>query len=180
LSLQNLNWIKPLLKDLKSNNLDLSNYDYKVIILGRAGPIIPQTGKKEKHFFCNTITTGETIGYAWGGDDVIIMVENGLKIPSYYKCPSFIKFAMPGWQQIVHEILHKFGAVDVYEFDWQKNPNREKALKLEPESEVDKSIMANGWAGYCSKYRATYSCTASDLEKIYLDKFNRIKLGLEG
>jgi hypothetical protein len=44
---------------------------------------------------------------------------------------------------------------------------------------VDKSIMANGMSGYCNKYATTYSCTAEDLEKIYLDKYNRIKLGLE-
>lgn len=175
LSLQNLSWIDPLLNNLKSNNLDLSNYDYKVIVLGKAGPIIPQTGEKEKQYLCKTMTTGDIMGYA---SDVIVMAENGLEIPSYYKCPNCIRFAMPGWQQIVHEILHKFGAVDVYEFDWQENPSREEALKLELESEVDKSIMANGWYGYCNKYGTIYSCIAGDLEKIYIDKYNKIKLGL--
>lgn len=182
LSLQNLTWIDPLLGDLREQ-FDFSNYDYKVIVLGKAGPIIPQTGEKEKYYFDNVMTTGDIMGYYYGGSgEVIVMVENGLRIPSYYHKTGeviFTKFFMPGWQQIIHEILHGFGAVDVYEFDWQKNPARVEALKLESESEVDKSIMANGWPTYCSKYQATFSCGPEDTEKIYLDKYNRIKLGLE-
>ncbi|MDI6602570.1 MAG: hypothetical protein QME57_00415 [Patescibacteria group bacterium] len=178
LSLQNPTWIDPLLNNLEANNFNFSNYDYKVIILGKAGPNIPQIGEKEKYHFCRAMTVGDIMGYT-SSSNLIVMTENGLRIPSYYKCPDFTKLAMPGWQQIIHEILHTFGAVDVYEFDWQKNPSREEALKLELEVEVEKSIMANGWFGYCNKHQATYSCKPEDLEKIYLDKYNRIKLGLE-
>ncbi len=186
LSLNNSSWIEHLLNNLKSADFDFSNYDYRVIVLGNAGPIIPQTGEKEKQFFDNVMTTGDVMGYYYddgSSGGVIVMTENGLRIPSYYHSAgedvTFTKIFMPGWQQVVHEILHSFGAVDVYEFDWVKNPNRIEALKLEPESEVDKSIMANGWSGYCNVYESVHLCTAQDTEKIYLDKFNRIKLDLE-
>jgi hypothetical protein len=182
LSLQNLSWVGPFLNDLQSS-FSFSDYDYKVIVLGRAGPIIPQTGDKEKHFFDTVFTSGDIMGYYAPSSKIIVMTENGLRIPSYYHYSgeaTWTKFFMPGWQQIVHEILHQLGTVDVYKPGYfQQNPNRDEALKLEPESEVDKSIMANGWPGYCNDYQSTYSCTAQDTEKIYLDKFNRIKLGLE-
>lgn len=180
LATENQHWIKHLLNELEPK-FNFSNYHFKVIVLGRAGPIIPQIGEREKHFFDNYMTSGEIIGYST--PEVIVMTENGLRIPSYYHRTgevTFTKFFMPGWQQIVHEILHHFGAVDVYEPPlFEQNLYREEALKLEPESEVDKSIMANGWAGYCNKYISYYRCSAEDTEKIYLDKYNRIRLGLE-
>jgi hypothetical protein len=180
LAMENQEWVKFLLEEL-GVKFNLSDYDFKLIILGKAGPIIPQTGDKEKHFFDNVMTAGEVMGYYYGSG-VIVMTENGLRIPSYYHRTGeviFTKFFMPGWQQVVHEILHYFGAVDVYPPPlFEQNPHREKALKLEPESEVDKSIMANGWAGYCNKY-AYHQCTPEYPEKIYIDKYNRIKLGLE-
>lgn len=181
LSLQNLSWIDPFLNELQSS-VSFSNYDYKVIVLGKAGPIIPEIGEKEKHFFDTVAVSGEIMGYYAPSSKLIVMTENGLRIPSYYHYSGeaiWTKFFMPGWQQIIHEILHTFGAVDVYKPGYfQQNLNREEALKLEPESEVDKSIMANGWPGYCNDYQST-SCTAQDTEKIYLDKYNKIKLGLE-
>jgi len=181
LSLQNLSWIDPFAKELQSS-ISFSDYDYKVIVLGKAGPIIPEIGEKEKYYYDTVMTSGDIMGYYSPSSKIIVMAENRLKIPSYYQNSedaSWTKFFMPGWQQIVHEILHQFRAVDVYKPGYfQQNLNRDEALKLEPESEVDKSIMANGWPGYCSDYQST-SCTAQDTEKIYLDKFNRIKLGLE-
>lgn len=179
LSLQNINWIVPFLNELQSS-ISFSNYDYKVIVLGKAGPIIPDIGGREKDYFDTVMTTGDIMGYYAPSSKVIVMTENGLRLPSFYSAKNGNKIFMPGWQQIVHEILHQFGAVDVYEPAlFQQNTSREEALKLEPKSEVDKSIMANSWAGYCNDYWSAYSCTAQDTEKIYLDKFNRAKLGLE-
>lgn len=178
-------WINPLLSTLTSSNINLSNYDYRIIVLGKAGPIIPQTGEYEKNLRCNTIISQEAQGYASLVNNVIVMTENGLQIPAYYKCPDYIRMDASGWQQIIHEILHGFGAVDVYEQPLFLGAHesiqgqRNEAIKLEPESEVDKSIMAHGWAGYCNKYGATYSCKQEDLEKIYIDKYNRIKLDLD-
>ncbi len=178
-----LNWITPLIDTLKSNNLDLSNYDYKILVMGKSGPIIPQDGEREKYHFCTT-AMHRIVGYNAGA---IVMSENGLKMPSYYFCegpysgggtPDTI-FKMPGWQGITHEVLHAFGACDVYEAGIGTTTCRNEALKLESAEEVDKSIMANGWAGYCGRHKSKYSCTIEDAEKIYLDRYNRIKLGLE-
>ncbi|MCX7589800.1 MAG: hypothetical protein N2Z85_02580 [Patescibacteria group bacterium] len=180
--MKNLTWIDPLLREL-NKQFNFLNYDYRIIILGKAGPIIPQIGEKEKYFFDNYMTAGDIMGYYYTGTNgVIVMTENGLKIPSYYRIGELGFARMPGWQQIIHEILHSFGAVDVYESGFnfhQINNARLDALKLEPESEVDKSIMSNGWGGYCNKYFKIFSCQPEDVEKIYLDKYNRIKLGLE-
>ena len=89
-----------------------------------------------------------------------------------------------GWHTIVHEILHQFGAVDIYntgtdlrESTENIKTNREKAL--ERDSRAKESIMGDDSkncieeGGYEKDGKI---CTKEELEEVYLDKYNKERI----
>jgi hypothetical protein len=89
---------------------------------------------------------------------------------------------------MVHEILHRFGAVDVYDtgLHFGVQSSRAEALAIDPRT--DESIMGTELRPSCMDAengkvdtieKDGNKCTLEEIERIYVDKLNQQKIGLD-
>ena len=159
---------------------NLSTYDGIYIVFGKLGTLLPDSTKNLR-YRCTTV------GGFIGGYSSLIMAENSMLAGGQVDCSQLgggllDTYDKAGWQTMVHEIMHRFGAVDTYDTATTFGivSERQKALEIDPHA--DESIMGNnakacidegGWE------QDGNVCTMNDLEKLYLDKYNRQNIGLE-
>lgn len=155
-------------------NINFSDYSGVVIVFGRLGRPL-DTDPKYLQWYCSGARS-QLDGYS-----NLIMSENSLIEPTNYlidcgtaKKGMSVYYQKVGWHTLVHEILHRFGTVDIYEtgFVFGIKSEREKALAVDPLA--DQSIMGNDKQPCNGKI-----CTQAELERVYLDKYNRQIMGLE-
>jgi hypothetical protein len=178
-----------LLEELKlraSNelNFDLEGYDEIIVIFGNLGRILPRESEINHKFRCKT-----AIGFI-GGYSSLIFAENELKsegdfvecIEDSYSGNTW--YEPTGWHILVHEFLHHFGAVDIYDtgtiFGYNSPAyNRQKALEID--SRADESVMGNSDRACKQLTQETKKdeCSNSEIERVYLDKYNKRLIGIE-
>ena len=162
-------------------SFDFSDYDGVFVIFGKLGKILPNEDNKNLIYRCDV---GEGV---IGGYGDLTMAENSIKSGGLVDChlldPNrFGFYDHMGWHFMVHEILHRFGAVDVYDtgtiFGYDPSFYRNRARMIDPLT--DTSIMGNGDL-LCSDHdyaKPGFTCTQLQLDNIYIDKYNRQKIGL--
>lgn len=185
LSYSNL-WETNKLNELKQEisqklGINFEDYDGVFIIFGKLGQVLSNESEKNLIYRCSGLAG------VIGGYSNLIMGENYIKSGGLVSCsqvggtPYYDKI---GWGQMVHEILHRFGTVDIYEtgpvFGYDTRENRRKALELDPKA--DESVMGNEDRDCMEEDRYEKDgniCTQEELERVYLDKYNRRLIGLE-
>ena len=165
-----------LLYQLRSNafsslGLDPGKYDSVFVIYGKFGGVDPNENDKNLIYSCVNL-----IGNI-GGYSNLEFAENELKKNGVLDCRKFwgrVHYSAPGWQIIVHEILHRFGAIDIYDTGtvFGIKSEREKALETDPNA--DQSVMGNR-KRVCINQEA---CTKEELDFLYLDKYNKELMGI--
>ena len=155
-------------------NFKFEDYDGVFIIFGRLGTPSPE----ETHFYDYKCWVADGI---IGGYSNLMMGEDSIMSGGLIDCEKFGPkgtnekfYYKTGWHTMVHEILHRLGAVDVYETGTTFGiiSEREKSLIIDPRT--DESIMGNDE----KKCMLNFSCSADDLNSVYLDKYNRFNIGL--
>jgi hypothetical protein len=93
--------------------------------------------------------------------------------------PTFGEYAKPGWQILTHELLHLLGAKDVYNTFILGDSYYDEASEID--SNINKSIMGDNLRDCMEGYQELDGdlCSLEDIEDLYLDKYNRILMGLE-
>lgn len=163
-------------------NFNFDDYDGVFVIFGKLGHILPQEDSKNLEYRC--ITYEAIIG----GYSNLIMAENSIKSGGLIQCDTSDVMTTPyydsmGWKKMVHEVLHRFGAVDVYDtgsvFGYDPSFYRNRARLIDPRT--DESVMGNEEmecieeGGY---EKDGNICTQQQLDAIYLDKYNQQKIGI--
>jgi len=166
-----------------SNKLSINfdDYDGVFLIFGKFGQILPDESDINLKYRC------QGIAGVIGGYSNLIMVENSIKSGGLILCDTIggIPFYdKTGWHAMVHEILHRFGAVDIYDtgtsligYDVSFDQKRARLI----DSKADESIMGNedreciDEGGYEIDGNI---CTKEELERVYLDKYNKQKIGI--
>jgi hypothetical protein len=172
-----------------SNELSINYNDYAgmFVIFGKFG-----IDTRDTRYLEFTCTTGfpETGGYS-----VLIMAENAITNVYYEDCSQFNNlgaelgaYLQPGWHRMVHEILHRIGAVDIYStgFSHGTKSYRDKALEVDPRA--DESIMGDSIRPLCMEDASTGErgyeydgtmCSTQELESIYLDLYSKQIIGID-
>ncbi len=160
-------------------SINFDDYDGVFLIFGKFGHVLPDENDINLRYRCGVLSG------AIGGYSNLIMAENSIKSGGLIPCdiwgvPFYDKM---GWHMMVHEILHRFGAVDIYDtgttFGYDTSFYRNRARLID--SRADESIMGNedreciDEGGYETDGNI---CTEEELEQIYLDKYNKQKVGL--
>lgn len=165
------------LKQRAANELkfNLDNFDEIFIIFGHLGTILANESSANLKYRC---TTG--VGFI-GGYGNFIFAENGLLQGGLIDCSEFNPgsfYEKIGWHFIVHEILHSYGAVDVYQTGtvFGVPSYRDEALKVDPLT--DESVMGDSIRFSCMENGGMEKdgkvCSREELERVYLDEYNRI------
>jgi hypothetical protein len=154
--------------------IDFNDYDGVFVIFGNLG-VPHSTDKKFLDFKCNVLQ-----GYI-GGYSNLIMAENMIMEPYDYfvDCRKLngdfagSHYMGVGWHILVHEILHRFGAKDVYNTGttFGIRSYRDGALRIDPRT--DESIMGNNHKTCEYEFKNDYFCAKEELEEIYIDKLNQ-------
>jgi hypothetical protein len=174
------------LNNLKSDaaqllNFNKNDYDELMIIFGKLGTILPSESEINFKFRCT-----HAIGFIGGWGD-LTFAENFLLKGDFIECPSkgyggFVFYEIPGWHAIVHEFLHRVGAVDIYDTGTMlgyESPAYRRAKALEIDPLADESIMGNEDRA-CKKLAEITKkdeCSKTELERVYLDKYNKEIIG---
>ncbi len=160
---------------------NFDDYDGVFIVFGKLGHTLPDESNINLQYLCSTFSRGVIGGYS-----NLIMAENSIKSGGLTDCGSLntiSTYERTGWHMMVHEILHRFGAVDVYDtgtvFGYDPSFYRNRARLIDPKT--DESIMGNE-ERECKEKGGVETdgdiCTNAELESIYLDKYNRQKVGI--
>ncbi len=159
-----------------STDLGFNFQDYNgvFIIFGRLGiPLMT-----ESHFYDYKCITGDAI---IGGYSNLIMGEDSIKSGGIVDCKTYGPpgasqnfYYRTGWHLLVHEILHRLGAVDVYDTGTAFGIYTQRDLALLIDSNANQSIMGDD-APSCM---STFDCAAQQLDSIYLDRYNSYLTGL--
>src|SRR3989339_1078257 len=144
-NLFNTNKLEMLKTEIEGNlKIDYNNYDGVFIVFGKLGRPL----STDRHFLewaCSGIHS------SIGGYSNLIMSENFLMEPDNYfiDCRSLnpsdefgsSHYLKVGWHQMVHEVLHRLGAVDIYVTGpmFGIRSDREKALEID--TRADESVM---------------------------------------
>jgi len=158
-------------------NFQFSDYDGIFVIFGSFGPPL-DTEERFLSYKCSGI-------YPYiGGYSTLEMAENAILEPVSYlvNCSQLNTqshmesfYLKVGWHTMVHEILHRFGAVDVYETGsvFGITTYRDEALKID--SRTDESIMGDDLKSCMDRdgyEKDGVICSKADLDAVYLDKYN--------
>ena len=154
-------------------NFKISDYDDIFVVYGRFGRVDPNENDKNLMYACRSMVG---IISAWSS---LEFSENSLKFNGVTDCRK-INYLMsyyadaPGWHTIIHEILHKFGADDVYDTGIVFGLVSSRDLALKIDSNADQSIMGNGKRICADKN----NCKPEEIEFLYLDKYNKRAIGI--
>ena len=164
-------------------NFSYEDYDEFIFVIGNFGiPLEDEPNFLDWRCSPRTITEGFITGNKiFIGENSLMESQNDYFIDCGPQKQKF--YSDVGWKIIPHEILHDFGARDVYETGLELSYGgsyREEALEID--SHTDKSIMGNQEKD-CMEEDATEKdgemCSLQELESVYLDKYNRQLIGLE-
>ena len=150
---------------------NLKDYDGLFVVYGRFGDVDPNENEKNRIYRCGTME-GTLAGYS-----MLEFSENNLKFNGILDCKdqnSMVSYNMPGWHIIVHEVLHTFGAVDVYDTGFILGIGTQKEFALELDPKTGQSIMGDS-KRVCAN---PISCTSDELDYLYLDKYNKRLIGI--
>ena len=166
---------------IKKLKIDKNKYDGVIIVFGRLGNVSPKESEEARLYKCNSLTS------VIGGYSDLIMAENVLESGGLIDCSdlnSSSYYESPGWHKLAHEILHRFGAVDIYKtggtfgINTQDSQNRSFGI----DSRAAESIMgddAKACMGNDKYIQPGRLCSQAELDEIYIDKYNRQLIGLE-
>ena len=167
------NMKQTLLSQLSNNP---GQYTDTVIVFGRLGPAV-----FDSHYAEYECTGVHSTTLGWSN---FALSEYALQpVSPVIDCSRFnppeaaVKYNDIGWKVILHEILHNFGAVDVYHTGMAVgvNSDYQEALAIDPR--VNESIMGDRREPCMDLSRSGIVCTESQLDQVYLDKYNRAKMG---
>ncbi|MDO8516915.1 MAG: hypothetical protein Q7S33_02215 [Nanoarchaeota archaeon] len=172
-----------LLKEQISSelNFNFENYDGIFIIIGNYGYPL----KNDPLFLewdCN-----KGFGYPIiGGYSNLVMAENFIKSDGgLIDCSTThnkrLSYEARGWHSMVHEILHKLGALDVYDTGTAFGLENEKKEASIMDLRINESIMGNNFKSCMEDGNLEKDdnvCTNQELDEIYLDEYNKQKIGL--
>lgn len=173
-----------LLRSEISNKYDIKKEDYDEIVLiyGKLGPIHLES-ERDNYHLCHS-ASGHILGWA-----SLDFAENGLYRPYIVDCSEYKNmqtgYYIPagGHKTIIHEILHRFGTVDIYEthtmFGYSTDYYRALASKLD--KDYRKSVMGEAEIDCMQGDEWWYGepkCSIDELNEVYLDVLNRRLIGL--
>jgi hypothetical protein len=171
------------LKASKSLGFELTDFDEIILIFGKSGRILPYESKENLHFRCKT-----SISFIGGYSHLIFAENEFISQGDYVDCfkegYGGIWYEPVGWHIFVHEFLHPLGAVDIYDvgttFGYESPAyHRNEALKID--NKADQSIMGNSEreCKQLSQKTKNDECSKEELEKVYLDSYNKKRMGLD-
>lgn len=146
-------------------------YRNTFIIFGKYGP--PTVDSNYQEWMCQGMQT-----YIQGysnlafGEYTLLQPHSAIDCSQFKKINTFL-YPVGGSKLILHEILHTFGAVDVYNPGTVLNINwthYNEALAADPN--VSQSIMGNIYLP-CNGLMNQGVCTQNQIDSVYLDLYNR-------
>lgn len=155
-------------------NFSYGDYDGVFMIFGRMAHVLPNSDE-ELNYRCNYMIP------SLRGYSDLAMGENSILSGGLINCSKFNKpsyYAGIGWHGMVHELLHRFGTIDVYEYGGN-NASRMRALEIDPRA--DESVMGNDYKSCMEPGHFETDgniCEIGMLEKLYLDKQNKQLIGI--
>jgi hypothetical protein len=163
------------LKQIASKDLgfDLTYYDDIFVIYGRFGRVDPNRNDRNLYYACGNVEG------VIGGWSSLEFSENSLLFNGVTDCEKIhsglkTKYDAPGWQIGVHEILHEFGAVDIYDtgLTFGLSSRKEIALNIDPRAE--ESVMGDRKRTCVDPF----NCNEEETEFLYLDEYNKGLMGI--
>lgn len=143
-----------------------SDYDGVLVLFGKLGKVLPGESQEALAHRCYLQIEGSI-----GGFSTLIFSGNNMLSGGPIICPRGVTlYDEAGWHTIVHEILHRFGAVDVYDLPLGHEgfkSYKQEALAVDPKT--DESVMGNN-DRTCI---AAQTCTMQELDRLYIDVYNQ-------
>ena len=166
----------------KKFKIDTKKYDGVIIVFGKLGNVSSKDSEEARLYRCNSLSS------VIGGYSSLILAENVIESGGLIDCTNTgatSYYESSGWHKLAHEILHRFGATDIYETGGTFGINTEDSKKraFDIDNRAAESIMGED-AKVCmgkDKYvrKDNKVCTQIELDEIYIDKYNRQLIGLE-
>jgi hypothetical protein len=173
-------WNSLMIEISSDLGFDFNDYDKITLIIGNFGDA-KESDPNFMHYKCYQEGGGIVAIPSMIGENTLF---NGQGENYFIDCPSegfptFGEYAKPGWQILTHELLHLLGAKDVYNTFILGDSYYEEASEID--SNINKSIMGDNLRDCMEGYQELDGdlCSLEDIEDLYLDKYNRILMGLE-
>jgi len=160
---------------------DAARYDRVSVVFGRLGRLNAYESAENLEYRCSVLEgVIEAYSNLW-------FSENALRTGGLVDCTAARGvgfYETPGFQTVAHELLHILGAADIYDTGTTIGmdvPARDAATELDARAQY--SIMGNNTrpcieANDRPRSASEALCTAADLDQVYLDRFNRHRIGL--
>ena len=166
-----------LLQELTTNP---GQYDDTMIVFGRLGPAVYDANYTE--YRCKTSGAGPILAFSnFATSEYVLDNPNPI-----INCAKYATLPPPAiraeyeninWKVVLHEILHHFGAVDVYQTGLNLGVTSQYGQALSVDPNVQESIMGNQHKPCQDLADKGVLCTLDQLDQIYLDTYNRKLMG---